>query len=68
MKYPWIPVFEIGAPDKIRTCDLCLRRATLYPAELRVPEFPLVTHTGSESQVAKRKTPRDYSHGAFFIR
>ena len=27
----------IGAPDTIRTCDLCLRRATLYPAELRVP-------------------------------
>jgi hypothetical protein len=26
----------IGAPDRIRTCDLCLRRATLYPAELRV--------------------------------
>ena len=26
-----------GAPDKIRTCDLCLRRATLYPAELRAP-------------------------------
>src|SRR6185437_7237072 len=26
-----------GAPDTIRTCDLCLRRATLYPAELRVP-------------------------------
>jgi hypothetical protein len=25
-----------GAPDTIRTCDLCLRRATLYPAELRV--------------------------------
>ena len=25
-----------GAPDKIRTCDLCLRRAALYPAELRV--------------------------------
>ena len=24
-----------GAPDTIRTCDLCLRRATLYPAELR---------------------------------
>src|SRR5262245_5998698 len=24
-----------GAPDKIRTCDLCLRRAALYPAELR---------------------------------
>lgn len=27
-----------GAPDTIRTCDLCLRRATLYPAELRVRE------------------------------
>lgn len=26
----------IGAPDTIRTCDLCLRRAALYPAELRV--------------------------------
>src|SRR5439155_22332410 len=25
-----------GAPDTIRTCGLRLRRATLYPAELRV--------------------------------
>ena len=24
-----------GAPDKIRTCDLTLRRRSLYPAELR---------------------------------
>jgi hypothetical protein len=24
-----------GAPDTIRTCDLCLRRMALYPAELR---------------------------------
>ena len=32
-------VFDFaGAPDTIRTCDLCLRRATLYPAELRVPQ------------------------------
>jgi hypothetical protein len=23
------------APDRIRTCDLCLRRAALYPTELR---------------------------------
>jgi hypothetical protein len=29
----------IGAPDTIRTCDLCLRRAALYPAELRVLNF-----------------------------
>ena len=28
---------KTGAPDRIRTCDLCLRRAALYPAELRVP-------------------------------
>ena len=26
----------IGAPERIRTSDLCLRRAALYPAELRV--------------------------------
>jgi hypothetical protein len=26
-----------GAPGEIRTHDLCLRRAALYPAELRVP-------------------------------
>ncbi len=26
-----------GAPDRIRTCDLCLGRAALYPAELRFP-------------------------------
>jgi hypothetical protein len=32
------PVF--GAPDRIRICDLCLRRATLYPAELRVQNEP----------------------------
>ena len=27
---------KVGAPETIRTSDLCLRRATLYPAELRV--------------------------------
>ena len=32
-----VMVEENGAPDRIRTCDLCLRRAALYPAELRVP-------------------------------
>jgi hypothetical protein len=30
----------IGAPDRIRTCGLCLRRATLYPAELRAHQRP----------------------------
>jgi hypothetical protein len=28
--------WAFGAPDTIRTCGLRLRRATLYPAELRV--------------------------------
>ena len=38
----------VGAPDTIRTCDLCLRRATLYPAELRV-------RCGSFSRLAVRR-------------
>src|SRR5690606_746646 len=29
-------LFENGAPDRIRTCDLWNRNPTLYPAELRV--------------------------------
>ena len=29
-------LFRNGALDRIRTCDPCLRRAVLYPAELRV--------------------------------
>lgn len=37
-----VPDF-IGAPDTIRSCDLCLRRATLYPAELPVRR---AGHTG----------------------
>ena len=33
-----------GAPDRIRTCGLRLRRATLYPAELRVlPAYAVLT-------------------------
>ena len=34
-------LFGSGAPDRIRTCDLCLRRAALYPTELRVPLGPV---------------------------
>src|SRR5438034_7918439 len=33
---------ETGGPERIRTFDLCLRRAALYPAELRVLLSPLV--------------------------
>src|SRR6056297_765725 len=35
---------KIGAPDRIRTCDLRLRRPTLYPAELRAPMIPSPFH------------------------
>src|SRR6056297_2237823 len=35
---------KIGAPDRIRTCDLRLRRPTLYPAELRAPMIPPPFH------------------------
>ncbi len=28
-------LIEFGAPERIRTSDLSLRRAALYPAELR---------------------------------
>ena len=31
--------WEVGALERIRTSDLCLRRAALYPAELRVHWF-----------------------------
>jgi hypothetical protein len=31
----------VGAPEGIRTPDLCLRRAALYPAELRAPALDL---------------------------
>jgi hypothetical protein len=31
-------VGKFGAPEGIRTPDLCLRRAALYPAELRARE------------------------------
>src|SRR3954452_6627424 len=37
----FVDLNEHGAPDRIRTCDLCLRRAALYPVELRVPRTVL---------------------------
>ena len=39
-----------GAPDTIRTCGLRLRRATLYPAELRVlTAYAVLTRISSMS-------------------
>jgi hypothetical protein len=41
---PWRdrPFVAISAPERIRTSDLCLRRAALYPAELRARSLCLV--------------------------
>ena len=42
-----LPIEDIiGAPDRIRTCDLCLRRAALYPAELWVRSQVQIGETG----------------------
>ncbi len=43
---------KIGAPDRIRTCGLRLRRAALYPAELRV------RHAGLEPRTENAGTLR----------
>ena len=37
---------EVGTPDRIRTCDLLLRRQTLYPAELRALRDAVVCSLG----------------------
>ena len=42
----------IGAPDWIRTSDPCLRRAVLYPAELRVHPRRLSVEAGCERFIA----------------
>jgi hypothetical protein len=43
---------KVGAPDRIRTCDLRLRRAPLYPAELRVLEARL-SDDGNQRQAGQ---------------
>ncbi len=52
-KHPALQRIGGGAPERIRTSDLCLRRAALYPAELRAPriEGPHVRDPGN-----RRKT------------
>ena len=42
-----------GAPKRIRTSGLCLRRAALYPAELWVPECSIACRKHTRNQ----KTP-----------
>src|SRR5712664_3305326 len=44
-----------GGPGEIRTHDLCLRRAALYPAELRVRDGP--DHTGEARSAQRERFP-----------
>ena len=52
-----------GAPDRIRTCDLWLRRPTLYPAELRAPESVRSRCIGSRSAAGEDDTLADRGLG-----
>src|SRR5262245_66150121 len=57
-----------GAPDKIRTCDLCLRRAALYPAELRARVAVFIAEPGRNGNAARpggtaRGAPRHLPSG-----
>ena len=49
---------RVGAPDRIRTCDLCLRRAALYPAELRVQ-----SKSGPDKRIRMRPEAPDSAFG-----
>ena len=56
----WVPEDMIfGIPDRIRTCDLLLRRQLLYPAELR--RHVLVLEAGIEP--ARAQGPQDFKSG-----
>src|ERR1700726_5238583 len=44
-----------GAPEGIRTPDLCLRRAALYPAELRALRLVSLAEFRSEGNALGRK-------------
>src|SRR3546814_20373008 len=47
--------WRYGAPERIRTSGLCLRRAALYPAELRVLDRP---RPPGSTRLAKAAEPR----------
>src|SRR5512143_2781295 len=43
------------AHDRIRTCDLRLRRPTLYPAELRAQIYPRITPMSSDPSAPRHR-------------
>src|SRR5690242_16331648 len=54
----FVVLYANGAPDTIRTCDLCLRRATLYPAELRVPRVVIADRERRRNAARQTKVLR----------
>jgi hypothetical protein len=49
-----------GAPGRIRTCDLPLRRRTLYPAELRAPDGDKNTPADRRNVLQKMVRPEGF--------
>src|SRR6185295_3489156 len=50
---------KVGAPGRIRTCGLWLRRPTLYPAELRaLRSFAVVRSAQCQTSIVKNQRPR----------
>src|SRR5215469_3766073 len=49
---------KTGGPDTIRTYDLCLRRAALYPAELRVRDATELAPSGAERKAIENYCAR----------
>ena len=54
-----------GAPGKIRTCDLKLRRLSLYPSELRARFYELTTHIRAAERISTHSPERRNRRASF---
>jgi hypothetical protein len=66
-------LFSNGAPDTIRTCDLCLRRAKFHPtrafANVRLPALFSYNILISSSKLRNKATlPYDLARSSFLFR
>lgn len=46
-----------GAPNRTRTCNLCLRRATHYPVVLWVHVFHIIYYNANIANIKSSKSP-----------
>src|SRR3546814_4494847 len=61
--------WRYGAPERIRTSGLCLRRAALYPAELRVLDRPRPPgSTRSEEHTSELQSLMRISYAVFCLK